>query len=132
MGKVYLYKLKEPETFKHPLLEGIEHHNEWCSISHGKITIRTGYAWDGCSPKYDVLGLFVIGTPDGRMHEGKRITHDASLVHDVLCQFRHEIPISKEATIQIFSDMLNDVCFGAEPIYTAAVTHLGPQDFIKA
>ena len=65
------------------------------------IIVSRGYKWDGCSPKFHVLDLFWFGTPDGIIigsdrpimepdqdkhipitHE--RITHLASVVHDVL------------------------------------------------
>lgn len=57
------------------------------------IVVHKGYRWDGCSPKYNILDLFWVGTPDGSIvgsdrpeipitHE--RVTHLASVVHDVL------------------------------------------------
>lgn len=67
----------------------------------GMIIVARGYRWDGCSPKFNVLDLFWIGTPDGviigseRPESGpdeyrhipithERVTQLASAVHDVL------------------------------------------------
>jgi hypothetical protein len=66
-----------------------------------QIVVRKGYRWDGCSPKFNILNLFWVGTPDGLVigserevdQKGidvdipigsERITHKASAVHDVL------------------------------------------------
>ena len=67
------------------------------------VIVHRGYRWDGCSPKFNFLwlDLFWVGTPDGliigseRPKEGpdeakhipithERVTHLASVVHDVL------------------------------------------------
>jgi hypothetical protein len=53
-----------------------------------KIIIFKGYSWDGNSPKINVLDLFWVGTPDGLMKHNKPITYFASLVHDILGQFK--------------------------------------------
>ncbi|MCP4595774.1 hypothetical protein [Neptuniibacter sp.] len=125
----WLYQIDKDFTYRHPALEGIEYRNEWCCIEGGALTIKRGYAHDGCSPKFDILGLVVLGVPDGRSHLGKPITHDASLVHDVFCQFRDEIPISKANTVQIFRDMLDEPGFKLAWVYSAFVDSFGPQDF---
>ena len=61
----------------------------------GRLIIPREYTWDGCTPKFSILDIFVIGTPDGikNINTGKPKTYFASLVHDVLYQyFRwHEI-----------------------------------------
>ena len=124
-----LYRLDSPFTYKHPALSGISFLNERCSIADGSITVNKWYAWDGCSPKFDFAGLVVIGVPDGRLYEGFPITYYPSLVHDVLCQFRSEIPITKDHALTIFNDMLKDVGFLPRPLYVAAVKHFGPQLF---
>ena len=71
----------------------------------GVITVHgsrgDGYAWDGCSPKASWIDL-LWGTPDGRLDDRteKPITYYASMVHDVLYQYKHKILISrKEADI---------------------------------
>lgn len=125
----WLFQIDKDFTYRHQALEGINYSNKWCSIADGVLTVKKGYAHDGCSPKYDICGLFVIGVPDGRQHLGKPITHDAALVHDVFCQWRHSIPITKAATVQIFREMLHEVKFGPADIYANAVDRWGPQVF---
>lgn len=66
-----------------------------------QIIVHKGYRWDGCSPKINILNLFWLGTPDGLVIgserkvnnkdeeqnipiKDERITHYASVVHDVL------------------------------------------------
>lgn len=123
------YVLAEEFIYKHSVLVDIEYCNAWCTIAGGSILVRPGYAWDGCSPKYDIAGLITIGTPDGRLHEGWPITYHSSLVHDVFCQFRLEIPISKDSVLKIFNDMLAEKDFSARVLYVTAVDWFGPQEF---
>ncbi|MBW4640113.1 MAG: hypothetical protein KME05_18170 [Gloeocapsa sp. UFS-A4-WI-NPMV-4B04] len=56
----------------------------------GEIIVFQGYAWDGNSPKINFLDLFWIGTPDGIQTHNRPITYYASLIHDVLGQFKRE------------------------------------------
>lgn len=124
-----LYRLPEHYITYHPALKKVQFDNHWCHISEGSIWIRQGYAWDGCSPKLDIAGLLTIGIPDGRLYNGLPMTYFPSLVHDVFCQFRDEIPVTKEQTLTIFNDMLEEVGFLPRPFYVAAVKHLGPKRF---
>ncbi len=124
-----LYRLAAPYRYKHPALIGVNYANRWCVISGGEIVVQPGYAWDGCTPKFDIAGLGVVGVPDGRLYQGLPITYYPSLVHDVFCQFKHEIRISKAAVVQIFNDMLKERQFGARVLYVTAVDWLGPQQF---
>lgn len=127
--KPYIFCIDSDYKYSNPSLDGITFKSDWCHIDDGVITINKGYAWDGCSPKQDLFGLAVIGTPDGRLKEGKPITYHASLVHDALCQFRSEIKISKAATLSIFNDMLLEAGFIMRPVYVTAVDWFGPQNF---
>jgi hypothetical protein len=75
---------------------------EWLKIEdNGKITVRAGnpggYAWDGCSPKWNFIDL-TWGTPDGRldMITEKQITYYASMIHDALYQYKGEIKLSRK------------------------------------
>lgn len=77
------------------------------------------------------MGLFSIGTPDGALRHGVPWTYYASLVHDVLCQFRHEIPLSQQQVTQIFKEQLEESKWPLTKLYVMAVTKLGPKDFNK-
>jgi hypothetical protein len=126
----YLFKLDRPFSYESPHLRGISFENEWIRILPiGRIEIAAGYAWDGCSPKL-FLSKFYLGTPDGPiMSDGLPQTAWASLVHDALCQFRLDIPITKDKTVLIFDEMLRKANWKLRPIYTFAVNHFGPQQF---
>lgn len=129
MVKPYLYRLEADFTHPSPQLAGIAFCNEWCAIEDGQITIAAGYAWDGCSPKW-VLGRWVIGTPDGpMMPDGWCQTGQASLVHDVLCQFKDEIPIAKAAAVALFEQQLAEARWPYRRLYVWAVDWFGPQVF---
>ncbi|MGB0662784.1 MAG: hypothetical protein ACPGMR_03235 [Pontibacterium sp.] len=130
MKKPYLYKLEKDYTYQNLIFDGVLFENEWCCITGGKITVKAGYAWDGCTPKVDLLGLVTLGVPDGRLHEGRPMTYYASLVHDVLCQFRADIPnIKRDHATFIFDDMLNEVGFPLTVLYVTGVDWFSPHGF---
>ncbi len=94
---VYKFVL-EKNVFIQTGLKGREFVNEWVTLDeHGLFCIKKGYAWDGCSPKF-VFADLIIGTPDGRLNEstGKPITYYASLLHDVIYQFKMVIPVTRK------------------------------------
>ena len=128
-GNQWRYALANDYGYSSPHLDGIDFENEWTTIREGTIAIKAGYAWDGCSPCVSVLGLFYLGTPDGAEHLGIRATYHASLVHDVLCQWSADIPVSKTDTVNIFRDLLLEVKFPLAGLYAAAVNRFGPQHF---
>ena len=130
MQKAWLYCLDKPYTFSHPLLNGIEFKNDWVVIRDGEMTISARYAWDGCTPRYHIAGLVSLGVPNGVLRLGKPWTYFGSLIHDVLCQFRRLIKISKQAVVQIFSDVLERDKFPLRPLYVFMVDRFGPQDFL--
>ncbi|WP_119395721.1 hypothetical protein [Salinibius halmophilus] len=88
--------------------------SKWLHIScEGVVTVKandTGYAWDGCSPKFSVLNLWVLGTPDGHVNYRtmKPYTYYASMVHDALYQYLDSIPVSKYQVDRLFLQMLGD------------------------
>lgn len=103
-------KLKEDLEFRD------ERHKLWLEIKEdGTITVKEGYAWDGCSPKFNILDLFWVGTPDGAIDENKPITYYASLVHDALGQFAKEepekMPFNRKERDLIFKEMLEEFTF---------------------
>lgn len=125
------YRLTADFTYRSPLLAGITFCNDWVRIEHGLITIQAGYAWDGCSPavRLPVIGTW-LGTPDGpTLADGWPQTGRASLVHDSLCQFRAEIPISKAASVAIFAELLQADGWRWWRLYTCAVNRFGPPAF---
>ena len=126
-GNAWRYALDSDYGYCSPLLDGIEFENEWVTIRESAIRIRAGYAWDGCSPCICVLGLFYVGTPDGAQHLGLPATYHASLVHDVLCQWRADIPVSRAQSIAIFHQLLREVRFPLAGLYAGAVFLFGPR-----
>jgi hypothetical protein len=73
-------KTTYPLHFDHPDVRFVDVHGiEWARIEGNLLSIRTGYAWNGCSPKRQWCGIW-WGTPDFMF------TRRASLVHDVLFQ----------------------------------------------
>ena len=143
--KPWLYRLEKDYSYSTMRLRHlsealiVKDYNEWISIEckspevwrSTTITIKAGYAWDGCTPKFSILGLMVLGVPDGRLRHNVPMTYHASLVHDALCQFRHELPITKQQVNAIFNDMLWEVGFPLRRLYVGAVNKFGPQDFIR-
>ena len=114
---VYKYKLEEDYVYYHPLLKGSNLFTKWMTIIDGTITIKKGYAWNGCSPNMVVLGIFEFGTPDGALREGKPWTYYASLIHDALTQYRMAGEYSRIDSIVIFGDMLKEVKFPLTKVY---------------
>lgn len=94
----------------------------------GTIIVKKGYAWDGCSPKFSILDLFWVGTPDGALKEEKPITYYASLVHDALGQFGDyiEMPFNRQQRDLIFKEMLEQNNFKLSWLYYQAVVFFGP------
>ena len=89
--------------------------NDWLNISeNGDIVVKgtnaEGYAWDGCTPKFNIYDLFLVGTPDGRVivNTGKPITYYASLIHDILCQHAKCIGIKRKQADKVFLYYLGD------------------------
>lgn len=132
LKKQWRYVLDAPYHKTHELLKNVYFSNEWVHIDGGTIIISARYAWDGCTPAYKVpLIKWWVGIPDGwgAKVDGKCQAYYASLVHDALCQFRQEIPISKDASVELFSLMLEEGGFPRPiaRIYRAFVKVLGPQ-----
>jgi len=102
----------------------------WFSIKKdGTITIKKGYAWDGCSIKINVFDLIWVGTPDGLIDwkTGKALTYYCSMVHDAFYQFldNPEFPFNRKQADDLFLKMLTEVEFKPRNIYYAAVRSLG-------
>jgi hypothetical protein len=96
----------------------------------GTLTVKKGYAWDGCTPKlcfFDIL----FGTPDGVVHRdsGRPKTYYASLVHDALYQFLPEIPAVAQLTRRdaddFFLRIMEQYDFAPRRLYWLAVRLFG-------
>lgn len=133
--KTWRYKLNAPFTYSHALLQGVVFSCEWATIKDGCISIEQGYAWDGCSPAWNIPKTNRwLGTPDGfRRKDGKPESYEASLVHDVLCQFSKLIPMTKEQVCDLFYEMLRQGGFSkpTAKLYRKAVYIFGPQKWGK-
>lgn len=131
MTKPWRYKLDAPFTYSHALLQGVVFSCEWATIENGTISIREGYAWDGCSPAWCIPGTDIwLGTPDGTLRaDGRPETFEASLVHDVLCQFSKQVPMTKSRVSDLFKAMLIENGFPKwrASLYRSAVHAFGPQ-----
>lgn len=139
MTKLWRYKLEKDFTIYHTALHGISFKNEFIEIDNIKMTIRKDYAWDGCTPAFKVpLGALLptglwLGVWDGpKTSEGVPTAFYASLVHDALCQFRHDIKeLGQLDSVVIFEDILklHQMPVWLAKLYSFAVLILGPQDF---
>lgn len=136
--KSWRFKLEEDFEHTSVLLLGIEFENRFVTIRDSGIIIRKEYAWDGCSPAYKLsLGKHLpqglwFGTWDGPLNtNAKAVTHRAALVHDVLCQFRKDINITKLASVNIFKQLLieDGAPYWMVGIYPIVVSLFGPQNW---
>ena len=129
---IWRYILDADYCVYHKLLRGITFRGELVTILHGRIKIEEGYAWDGCTPAIPLPFNLWIGTPDGPLcQDGRPAAYYASLVHDVLCQYAKDVPLTKTDACQIFSDMLRQRGFSPfrASIYRIAVFLFGPQSW---
>ncbi|MFK8162879.1 MAG: DUF1353 domain-containing protein [Lewinella sp.] len=132
VGKVYKFVHRRDEYVKTNLFgrDFVSKHNFVSLSKDGVLRINgsreDGYAWDGCTPKFELLDL-VFGTPDGRLDylTEKPITYYASMVHDVLYQHNEEIRISRQTADYLFYKILSEAGFFWAPIYYLAVRLLG-------
>lgn len=93
----------------------------------GRITINSGYAWNGCSPKFCVFDI-LLGTPEGVVHAstGKPKTYYASLVHDALYQFLPDgLPVRRRHADWFFLRLLGESGFAPRWIYWGVVRMIG-------
>jgi len=117
--KSYRYRLDQ--DFIIPYF-GYDFESEFVVIKDNTLTIKKGYAWDGCTPTRSFIGLFYIGIPNGHTdyRTGKPFCYYASLVHDALYQY--EIGTRKKAD-GIFYLMLDE--FPLSKVYYWAVRLCG-------
>jgi len=90
---------------------------KWLNISdNGSITVKgsykNGYAWDGCTPKWNLIHI-TWGIFDGKLirfgkGDYKPYTYYASMVHDALYQYKRCVPVTRKETDLIFYIMLKE------------------------
>lgn len=135
MNKRWRYRLERPAITTCHWLDGLRFENDWVTVGpRGLMCVRAGYAWDGASPALRIPRTrFWLGTWDGPiMPNGRPAAYRATLFHDALCQFRHEIPgLTLRATTAVFASELADAGAPAwmQRLYPAGVSWFGPQDF---
>lgn len=124
---VWIYRLEADYTYQSGReAEFLE--SKWLRIeTSGSITVKAGYAWNGCSPKLNVLDLCVLGTPDGivNVKTMKPKAYYASLVHDALYQYYSYHSLSRGEADRIFRDILRRDRFLLGPVYYCFVRALG-------
>ena len=60
------YRTDRPVSETFEALSGLDFSNAWLSIHDGWMRVSEGYAWDGCSPVWNVRGTPIwLGVPDG-------------------------------------------------------------------
>ncbi|QCK15644.1 DUF1353 domain-containing protein [Mangrovivirga cuniculi] len=135
-GKHKIWKFVEKNDFSYTtdILKNRVCDFNWLSISKdGKITVKgsykDGYAWDGCTPK---MNLFHItwGNFDGKLKRFgkgnyKPYTYYASMVHDVLYQYKRCAPITRKEADRIFYNMLKESGFMWTPVFYLGVRAFG-------
>ncbi|QUJ66169.1 hypothetical protein KDD30_08135 [Photobacterium sp. GJ3] len=125
----YIFKITEDFTYQTDWQLEADFIAEWLEISkNGLITVKankSGYSWDGCTPKLSILNLWVIGVPDGHVNYRtmRPYTYDASLVHDALYQYLDSVPIARSEIDRLFLQMLGD--FKLRKLYYLAVRLFG-------
>ena len=124
---VWIFKLEADYRYPTGLKTDFFDSN-WLRIdTNGVITVYKGYAWDGCSFKFNLFDLAVAGTPDGIIDitSMKPKTYYASLVHDALYQYLPYHSISRRQADIIFYELLAKAGFIPRKIYYLAVRLVG-------
>jgi hypothetical protein len=130
--KVYKF-VHRTDEFIRTNIKGITYQQEdgWLRIEpngiiHLVTSCKNGYAWDGCTPKFELLDM-IIGTPDGKLDyiTEEPITYYASMTHDILYQFKREVPLSRKTTDILFRLIMKDAGFTWTNVYYFFVRLLG-------
>jgi len=131
-NKLYKYVHTKDEYLRTSIL-GISynHPDSWLEIMpdgtiHINASCKDGYAWDGCTPKWIFLD-FLMGVPDGRLDylTEKPLTYYGSMLHDLLYQFKSDVPVSRSTADKMFCIILRDSGFKWWWVYYAAVFLFG-------
>lgn len=122
-----IYRLEQDLVHPEPMLVS-DFRADWLRIEGGIMTVPAGYAWNGCSPRFDVAGLFTVGTPNGRLHHGQPLTRTASCFHDALTQYRGQHGLTRSEANRLFFRDLKRVSFPFALPYFYAVQVFGQRD----
>jgi hypothetical protein len=119
-SKVWKFVHQKDYTYQTDLLINRDCDFEWLSISNdGTIKVKgshaNGYAWDGCTPKFNLLHI-TWGNFDGKIKkfekgDYKPYTYYASMVHDILYQYKRCAPVTRKEADKIFYQMLKEAGF---------------------
>lgn len=126
----WIFKIHEDFVFQSRHL-GKSFDSDWLRLEpDGLVTVKanaTGYAWDGCTPKWSILGLVILGTPDGHIdiRTEKPLTYYASLVHDAFYQYLEHVPVAKADIDRQFYEMLREAGFPLARLYYVFTRLLG-------
>ena len=137
-GRSHVWKFVHHEDFKYttPRLLGRSSNHKWLRIEEdGTITVKgsrdnnRGYAWDGCTPKWNALHI-TWGNFDGQLIKHKNgiyapYTYFASMIHDVLYQYKRCAPVTRKEADRIFLDMLRESGYMWATIYYLGVRMFG-------
>lgn len=132
--KIRKFVSKEDYSYQTDLLKGRICKFNWMEINEeGIITIKgsykKGYAWDGCTPKINLLQI-TWGNFDGKLKRFasgnyKPYTYYASMIHDVLYQYKRCVPVTRKEADLILYKMLKEAGFIWAGIYYIGVRAFG-------
>ena len=142
-----IWKLESGLTLDTPII-GVNYEGKYVSLKEtGELEIKSGYSWNGCSPKVEIMGM-VFGTPEGALPREnekdvikknlgmigydqldwyKPKTYYASLVHDCLYQIsdRYATRMDRKIVDNIFLKILRAYGFPSAKLYYLAVRLFG-------
>lgn len=123
----YIYKLSDTYTTRY---DAHDTSCEFASVANYNLRVKSGYAWNGCSPTLSLAGLALIGAPEGHVdyRTGKPLTYYASLVHDALYQYN--IGTRKKADLKFYG-MLKAANFPLARAYYIVVRLFGARAWKK-
>lgn len=125
----YIYKITKNFEYQTSWQLDKAFESKWLAISaDGLLSVKandSGYSWDGCTPKFSILNLWIIGVPDGHINYRtmKPYTYYASMVHDALYQYLDTVPVTKSQIDALFLEMLGD--FKLKQVYYFFVCKFG-------
>lgn len=104
----YKYKNQADYAFLLPELQAVKYESEFFVCLYGHITIKVGYAWNGCTMAPDF-----------------KATYTASMVHDALYQYGKRLGLKRRVADRKFYFMLIHNFFSCSELYYLAVRLFG-------